>query len=270
RVKSDWLASLASSLEAPQVGAATGYRWYVPERGGFFSAMLSAWNGSVATTLGEHDRNFAWGGSTAIKREVFDQTGVRQRWQRAVSDDYALTRAMQEAGLRIRFVPRCLIESREDASLSSLVEFTTRQITITRIYRPRLWWVGLVSHSLFCAVFFGGLVYVLLLALNKRLDAVLLLMLGAIYILGSLKGLLRLLAAREALPEARRDISRLWWMFFIFWPPVSLLFLYNFLKSATTRRITWRGVCYEMHSPADTVIVSGHREHAPDAAGSPH
>jgi cellulose synthase/poly-beta-1,6-N-acetylglucosamine synthase-like glycosyltransferase len=219
--------------------------------------LLSSWNGSVATTLGDHGRNFAWGGSTAIRRDLFDQIGVVQRWQRAVSDDYALTRAVQEAGLLIRFVPRCLVETREDTRLSSLIEFTTRQVIITRVYRPRIWWTGLLSHTLFVALFFGGLVWLgVSLAGGNGLDVSFSMMLGAIYALGSAKGALRLLAARAALPHARRDLARLWWMFCLLWPLVSLLFLYNFIKSATTRRITWRGVCYELRSSTDTVVVS--------------
>jgi cellulose synthase/poly-beta-1,6-N-acetylglucosamine synthase-like glycosyltransferase len=268
RVTGGWLESLVSPLNDARFGAATGYRWYLPERGGFWSALLSSWNGSVATTLGDHGRNFAWGGSTAIRRDVFDQIGVARRWQRAVSDDYALTRAVQEAGLLIRFVPRCLVETREDARLSSLIEFTTRQVIITRVYRPRIWWTGLLSHTLFVALFFGGLVWLgVRLAGGNGLDISFSMMLGAIYALGSAKGALRLLAARDALPHARMDLARLWWMFCLLWPLVSLLFFYNFIKSATTRRITWRGVCYELRSPTETIVFSKHCERAPSGVG---
>ncbi|MGH9829120.1 MAG: glycosyltransferase, partial [Blastocatellia bacterium] len=147
RPRQDWLRSLVGPLTDPEVGAATGYRWYLPaldkspdrNRGGFWPALLSAWNGTVATTLGDHGRNFAWGGSTAILEETFDRIGVAERWKTAASDDYALTAAVQQAGLKIRFVPRCLLVTREHASLRSLLEFTTRQIIITRVYRPRVW-----------------------------------------------------------------------------------------------------------------------------------
>ncbi len=254
RVHPRWLSSLIAPLTDSKVGATTGYRWYVPKRGGLWSALLSAWNGSVATTLGDHGRNFAWGGSTATLVTSFDRARVRESWAGAVSDDYALTRAMQQAGLEVRFVPASLLPSREDASLASLLEFTTRQVTITRVYRPRIWWVGIISHSLFCTVFFSGLIRTLVAAWQGKALTAAIVMLSLIYLLGSLKGVLRLLAARAAVVGAGREIARLWWMFVLFWPLTSLLFLYNFCRSAMTRRIEWRGVVYEMLSPTKTIM----------------
>jgi hypothetical protein len=63
------------------------------------------------------------------------------------------------------------------------------------------------------------------------------------------------MAAREALPRASGEIIGLWWIYCLLWPLVSLLFFYNFWKSATTRRISWRGVRYELRSPTDTLVV---------------
>jgi ceramide glucosyltransferase len=255
RTHTGWLRDLVSELEDCKVGAATGYRWYIPERGGFCSALLSAWNGSVATTLGDHRRNFAWGGSTAILRETFDRIGVRDRWQRALSDDYALTRAVRQAGLLIKFVPRSLLPSREDARLGELLEFTTRQVTITRVYRPNVWWTGLISHLLFNLTFFGGLALILICATGGGDARLPVAMISIIYLLGTIKGALRMSAASALLQAERNEIMRMWWMFCLLWPLVAVLFLYNFIKSATTRRIKWRGVVYEMKSPTETITI---------------
>ena len=254
RVHAGWLRALASELEDRKVGAATGYRWYIPERGGFCSALLAAWNGSVATTLGDHGRNFAWGGSTAILRETFERIGVKDRWRRALSDDYALTRAVQQAGLLIKFVPRSLLPSREEVGFGELLEFTTRQVTITRVYRPNVWWTGLISHLLFNLTFFGGLALILTGATGTADARLPVAMLSTIYLLGTVKGALRMNAALALLQAERDKIIRAWWMFCLLWPLVAVLFLYNFIKSATTRRIKWRGVVYEMRSPTETII----------------
>lgn len=257
-----WLLELAAPLSDSQIGAATGYRWYLPARSGFWPALLSGWNATVATTLGNHGRNFVWGGSTAIKREVFDKIGVRELWEKAASDDYATTTAVQRSGLRIQFVPTCLLVTLEDCSFGSLLEFTTRQIIITRVYRPNAWWVGMLSYSLFNVGFWGSILAILLAAFGiagAGLGTPLLIA-GAltlfVYILGSLKGVTRLASALRLLPSFRSQIRRLWWVYCLAWPIVSVLFWYNFIKSATTRRIRWRGVHYELKSPTETVILN--------------
>ncbi|HJZ69372.1 MAG TPA: glycosyltransferase [Blastocatellia bacterium] len=258
RVQPNWMRALVSPLNHAGVGATTGYRWYLPDSGGFWSAVLSAWNGSVATTLGDHRRNFAWGGSTAIMKKTFEQAGIAARWQRAASDDYVLTRAVREAGLRISYVPRCLVVSKQNFSFPSLLEFTTRQIVITRVYDGGRWWRGFISHASFALTFFGGLGLAISGALAAKPMFPTLMLLAVIYLLGSLKGALRLSSSQELLSAERDRAGRLWWMFLLLWPLVSLIFLYNFARSATTRRITWHGVCYELRSLAETVLIKSH------------
>ena len=36
----------------------------------------------------------------------------------------------------------------------------------------------------------------------------------------------------------------------------AVLYLYNALAAALSRRITWRGITYELKSPTETVILS--------------
>ncbi|MBI3653080.1 MAG: glycosyltransferase [Acidobacteria bacterium] len=255
RVRSDWLRSLIAPLADEQVGATTGYRWYLPASGGFFSALLSAWNGSVATTLGDHPRNFAWGGSMAIRKKTFAKLNVLGAWSHALSDDYALTTTVQRSGLRIAFAPRCMTIAKADATCAALLEFTTRQVIITRVYNARLWWTGFISQLFFNLVFFGGGLFAILLTLLAKPPGVALALLALIYILGSAKGVIRLLAARAMLPQARRAITRLWWMYSFGWLLVSVVYFFNFIQSATTRRIRWRGVLYEMRSPQETRVI---------------
>jgi len=39
------------------------------------------------------------------------------------------------------------------------------------------------------------------------------------------------------------------------WPLASLLYLYDALAAAFSRRIEWRGITYELKSPTETVII---------------
>src|ERR1044072_1637120 len=67
RPQSDWLRRLVETLHDDSGGAASGYRWFIPSDGGLASHLRSVWNASIASALGERsDKNFCWGGSTAI------------------------------------------------------------------------------------------------------------------------------------------------------------------------------------------------------------
>src|SRR2546428_10460718 len=50
-----------------------------------------------------------WGGSMAIYRQAFERLDILRAWFGAVSDDYAITNAAHRGGLKIVFIPECLI-----------------------------------------------------------------------------------------------------------------------------------------------------------------
>ena len=79
--------------------AATGYPWFVAQ-GRFTAHLRSVWNASIASALGaQRDKNFCWGGSTAIRRETFERLRVSKCWRGTVSDDFTLTRVLHDAGV---------------------------------------------------------------------------------------------------------------------------------------------------------------------------
>jgi cellulose synthase/poly-beta-1,6-N-acetylglucosamine synthase-like glycosyltransferase len=259
RPQSDWLRSLVAPLFDAQIGATTGYRWFVPtERGRVSSHVRSVWNASIASALGDNTRrNFCWGGSTAIRRAIFDKLNMLDEWRGALSDDYALTRALQRAGLAIKFVPACLVASHDDCTWRELFEFTTRQLKITRVYAPHLWRIVLVSNLIFCAVFYGGVIITASRALRGESFITPLAVLLSVFALGACKAQLRLAAINLAL--AREDLrmgiaSRL--AHLSLWTLTAALYLYNALAAALSRRIKWRGITYEMKSPTETIVIA--------------
>ncbi len=139
-----WLRDLVEPLADPQVGASTGFRWHVPVDGGPASVLRSVWNAGIASLMTGGRPPFAWGGAMAIRRETFDAAGIRERWQGALSDDYVVTSAVEDLGLTIRFEPRSLSFTYADCSMRELLDWSFRQLAITRVYRPVLWRVGLL------------------------------------------------------------------------------------------------------------------------------
>jgi ceramide glucosyltransferase len=251
-----WLLTLVAPLQDANVGATTGYRWFVPVRGSFASHLRAVWNASIASALGERgDKNFCWGGSTAIRRETFESLKIAEAWRGTVSDDFAMTRVLHKAALPIKFVPRCLIPSFEDCDLRELLEFTTRQLKITKAYAAQLWQAVLLGSLLFAIVFFGGIVLVITRAVLGLSFATPLALLLVIFALGMMKSHLRLRAVKLVIIDRRLRSLRTRLAHLTLWPLASLLYLYNALAAAVSRRINWRGIAYELKSPTETVII---------------
>jgi ceramide glucosyltransferase len=259
RVPKGWLGKLIAPLQDPRIGATTAYRWIIPSRaigaGGFASAMASAWNASVATMLGRPRENFCWGGGTAIRRSTFNDVHVLEAWEGAVSDDFALTHALQAAGKPIVFCPECLAATLHPWTGTSLLEFTNRQILITRVYSPRRWGMGMAAHlGYVVTLFFAGFVILTMMAggdpwMNLALMAF------VIPFLAVIKGVLRTIAVTEMLPEWKAQLNPWSWVWTALAPLVPFLFAWNFISSLLSRRTRWRNVRYELVSPSITRVL---------------
>lgn len=251
-----WLRALVGPLQDETIGAATGYRWFLPNKGGFASHLQAVWNASIASALGEQgDKNFCWGGSTAIRREVFEELKIEERWRGTLSDDFTLTRVLREAGLPIKFVPACLTPSFEDSTFRRLFEFTTRQLKITRVYAPHLWKPVLLGGLIFALAFFGGLAVAAVRAASGLSYATPLALVLLMFAIGAMKSHLRLRVIAQVISDARMKKPATTLAHVTLWPLASLLFLYNAV-AAISRRITWRGITYQLKSPTETVILS--------------
>ncbi len=150
RVTKRWLRALAAPLADPGVGASTGYRWFTPQPPTFWTLMRSVWDAVAFGRLGPGDSGFAWGGAMAMRKETFFEVRVPEYWKNTVSDDYALAQAVHDAGLRIVWAPGALTPCFEHVTVRPFFSWARRQMTITRVYRPRLWWPALVAHIFYC------------------------------------------------------------------------------------------------------------------------
>ena len=254
RPATDWLRKLVAPLADETLGASTGYRWFIPRRGGIASRLRSVWNASVASALGSDTaKNFCWGGSTAIRLTTFTSLNVSDRWRGTVSDDFTITHVLKEAKLPIHFTPNCLVASVGDCGFRELFEFTTRQIKITRVYASHLWLPLLLGSALFAIAFFGGLI-LLILQILKILSPTILLpfVLLLIFTLGAAKSFIRFRAVSLILKTSPLDLLA----HILLWPIASLLYLYNAVAAGFSRRIKWRGITYELKSPNEAVIIS--------------
>jgi cellulose synthase/poly-beta-1,6-N-acetylglucosamine synthase-like glycosyltransferase len=240
RVGRGWLRALVAPLEEPGVGASTGYRWFLPDPPDFWSLMRGVWDAVAAGTLGPGDSRFAWGGAMAIRKEVFFEARVPDFWQGALSDDYALSRAVHAAGLSIAYAPGALTPSGEHITGGRFFGWIRRQLAITRIYAPGLWWPALIAHIFYC----GGMAASVAASIrgNRLAEWVLIAQLSP----GMLKGLNRATLAKASLPGHEAWFKRHAWVHAIWVPLATWVWLMALGSSAFARSIEWRGRRYAL------------------------
>lgn len=253
----DWIHVLISPLTyGPQVGAATGYRFYVPTTPHGANAVASVINAIVAALFGPFRRTFAWGGSMALRRADFFRLGLHEAWQHALSDDFVLSHCVRVGGsARIHFMPRCLVASQANFSWPSLREFAVRQYRITRICAP-LAWLTAVSGA---GIYLFSLAYALVMSIWSLGTGAanwwqLALMFIALYSLSAARGYYLMLGGAGLLPAHAPAIKRLRWWYTLGFPAVQAFNFLALVQSAVGRRITWRGVEYTLVNRTTTVV----------------
>lgn len=256
RPDENWLGNLIAPLQDETVGCATGYRWFVQKRGGFPTALRGVWNASIASALGANlKNNFCWGGSLAVRRETFERLNIREKLKGTLSDDFTITRLMKQANLPVYFVPQCLTATVEDCTFRELLEFSTRQIKITRVYAAPLWKASLLGSLIFTVVFWTG-VFLLLFLLSGFHFWLTLLLLLVIFALGCGKARLRLAAVKLVLKNYEKQLNRQLAAHLTLWTITPILYFYNCIRALFSRKIRWRGIEYNMKSATETEVLS--------------
>jgi cellulose synthase/poly-beta-1,6-N-acetylglucosamine synthase-like glycosyltransferase len=255
-IHSDWLSHIVYPLRQAKSGAASGYRWFVPKKNNPATLVLSAMNARIAQLLGNTRFNQAWGGSMAIRVDVFRRVGLDKIWPKTLSDDLSLSYAVKKAGMKVAFVPACLAASYESTTWPKLFEFSRRQFLIARVSSPGTWWFGLCI-SLYSAMgLWGGAGLVLYAAATGAKNLLLFAAVPIVFFASQAsqailcqKMISKLLKKdRRQMKAARATDILFFWM----WAP---LFLFSIISSAFGRTIQWRGIRYKLLGPTNTIVV---------------
>jgi len=152
--------------------------------------------------------------------------------------------------------PECLVPAIFDCDAANLLEFTNRQIVIARVYEPKLWTRGGLAHALYCGAVLLGIGLYFGKMITGAPAAHLLLLAMVPPVLSMARGVLRLTAVMELLPEWKTKLLADGWIWTFLAAVVPFLALWNTCVALFTRQIRWRGIRYELLSPGQTRILS--------------
>jgi ceramide glucosyltransferase len=251
----DWLSHIVYPLRSDKYGAASGYRWFVPKENNLATLALSCVNAIVGQLLGNTQFNQAWGGSMAIRVDLFKAFNLEYIWSKSICDDLTLSRAVRRSGKRMAFVPACMVASYETTTWAKLFEFGRRQFLITRIYALKTWLFGLFG-IIFSVGGFWGLSAAAAVEYGSDSRGALFYALAAVSVLG-FQWMRAICRQRMILGLLTKDIKALRIavladiLFFWLW---GILFLILIVSSAFGRTISWRGIRYRINSPLDVVV----------------
>jgi hypothetical protein len=138
-----WLRELVQPFQDPGVAATTANHWYMPSQPTVASLVRYAWNAGAAVHL--FWGRCTWGGSMAVRTQLFHKTDLQQRWRQAVASDTALDAAVRQTRGKVAFVPALMSVNHESCTLRSFWRYVQRQLLNARLKGTE--WPVIVLHA---------------------------------------------------------------------------------------------------------------------------
>ncbi len=261
-----WLRELVSPLADERVGATNGNRWYMPQNPTWGSVVRYVWNAAAVVQM--YWYRIAWGGTLAVKAEVFKQSDLLERWGNAFCEDTMLFKALREQQRSVVFVPSLMMVNREGCDIGGYFRWVSRQLLNTRLYHPC--WFAIVLHGVsttLCVVVTIGIL--LAAVITNSWEAAI--WAGGSLVCYQLAIALMLLPMEFAVRRivAARDEPTKWWSLAVltkFFPAVAItqvIYAGALTVAYFMRVVDWRGVSYRIGGPWKIRLLE-YRPYAPD------
>jgi hypothetical protein len=133
----DWLSQLVAPLTREEADLVSGFTWVVVADHRPATFLLASIGSALSTFPRLPFLNAAWGGSTALTRQTFENLGVAAAWRGTLSDDLQLTAIAQRARCRIAAPPDVLPRTLGDtAGFDAVMVQARRWYMLARVYLP--------------------------------------------------------------------------------------------------------------------------------------
>ncbi|MCL2348633.1 MAG: glycosyltransferase family 2 protein [Planctomycetaceae bacterium] len=139
-----WLAELVEPLGDDRFAVASGMRWYFPQKSNPGTLVRYLWNAAAFVQM--YFYKIPWGGSLAIRRELFTRDNLIERWEYSFADDTSLVSVVRQSGKRIAYVTSVLMANGETCRLVPFFFWVRRQMLSTKLYHP--FWPAILCQCL--------------------------------------------------------------------------------------------------------------------------
>ncbi len=231
-----WMEMLAAPILRGERDLVGGFRWSIPEPGNATAQVVAWLDRGWALASRFPALNILWGGSIAFGPAALPS--IRRALGTGLLDDLVIAARAREDGMRVLMRGAVLVPSPLDGP--GALEFFARQQRLVRYYRPQLWSMqALHSHAMVLS-------WVLLWGSPWLAVAVAMLV---------LRGLAQDAAARRV-GLADAPATRLAQGLLSVLPIADAVNLWCIWSSAFGRRLTWRGVTYEVARDGAASVVA--------------
>ena len=106
------------------------------------------WNAAASVQM--NALHIPWGGSLALRADVFRRSDLLQKWGLSLWEDTGSYRTIRDLGLRLQFVPAATMINQETTDLRSCFRFIRRQMLNVRLYHES--WPTILTHGISSAL----------------------------------------------------------------------------------------------------------------------
>jgi ceramide glucosyltransferase len=160
-----WLKALIQPLVQGKSSVSSSYHHIIPQ-----DNHLATLGRSIAVFMiylgkGISSWDQPWGGSTAIKRQTFQDLQVDRLWSRTVVDDVTLARKLQQNKIRMAAASGAVLATPARETMASWENWFIRQIVYLKFYFPFPWFmagVGIFALLILVSLSMGQLLLAML------------------------------------------------------------------------------------------------------------
>jgi cellulose synthase/poly-beta-1,6-N-acetylglucosamine synthase-like glycosyltransferase len=247
----DWLSRLIEPLINDEADAVSGFTWLIVKDGRLSSYVLTAMAASIATIPRLPMLNPCWGGSTAMRQQMFRDLNIAEAWRGTLSDDLQFTNVVQAAGGRIAAPREILLRTAiKTGGFAAVTAEARRWFMLVRIYAPGTYAITLAAMT-FAAL---GWIAAVVGTLALRLDAAVVLVLALV--LNWLRAQGRTLLVRRLWGEAGIAENAQYLRLDPLVSPIATILnaIYGW-SALRMKRTTWAGITYEIDGPQQVRVL---------------